>query len=624
MKQVIFYGIENKSHLDALDSFLQSQKHIAHQGIINETSDSRASSGWNTVIYTGELEELERREGCLYICFYSAPELAVSHDTSQQDWYQRHEQRLSWAMERLETTILVEEYRTFQNLTALCALLSDQYDVALSLPQLPSLKVSISELASQMGALALLQAEPKSQTLFEQLESAAELLGEDFNPSIAHRLATYQKKISEHEREAKLAHETEQANLAKITSQFKEKTTQLETANLELRSENELAFLQIHQLQEELEQAHLSATQTEQALKDELANTTIESDKTNAQLVTKNLELASENELALLQIHQLQEELEQAHLSATRAEQALKDELANTTIESDKTNAQLVTKNLELASENELALLQIHQLQEELEQAHLSATRTEQALNDELANVTIESDKKNAQLVTTNLELASENELALLQIHQLQEELEQAHLSATRTEQELKDELANVTIESDNTNAQLVTTNLDLASENELAMLQIHQLQEELEQTYLAAKQSEQSLESEQTKSQELASHNEIAAKQVLKLQSEIDQLQKSMDSKENMLDLNKQHLMDKLSEEQSKVELLNNKLAQQTTITTELQAENELALLQIHQLQEELEHYYLKYQQQASWTPLEACVSNDSSHLRTTLQLLS
>ncbi|WP_112478439.1 hypothetical protein [Vibrio variabilis] len=453
MKQVIFYGIENKSHLDALDSFLQSQKHIAHQGIINETSDSRASSGWNTVIYTGELEELERREGCLYICFYSAPELAVSHDTSQQDWYQRHEQRLSWAMERLETTILVEEYRTFQNLTALCALLSEQYDVALSLPQLPSLKVSINELASQMGALVLLHADLKSQTLFEQLESAAELLGEDFNPSIAHRLATYQKKISEHEREAKLALNTEQANLAKITSEFKEKTTQLETANFELRSENELALQQIHQLQEELEQAHLSATQTEQALKDELDNVTIESDKTNAQLVTKNLELASENELALLQIHQLQEELEQ---------------------------------------------------------------------------------------------------------------------------------------------------------------------------TYLAAKQSEQSLESERTKSQDWASQSEIAAKQLLQLQNEIDQLQKSMDSKENMLSQNKQQLMDKLSEEQSKVELLNNKLTQQTTITTELQAENELALLQIHQLQEELEHYYLKYQQQASWTPLEACVSNDSSHLRTTLQLLS
>lgn len=116
-------------------------------------------------------------------------------------------------------------------------------------------------------------------------------------------------------------------------------------ASTELRQENELLLLQLHQVQEELEKQYLCA----QALKSQLATSQQACDaevqaKTAAiaqlaaardaaaqQLHHAKNELSQENELLLLQLHQVQEELEHyflRHQQATQEKQAVEARLA--------------------------------------------------------------------------------------------------------------------------------------------------------------------------------------------------------------------------------------------------------------------------------------------------------
>jgi hypothetical protein len=90
---------------------------------------------------------------------------------------------------------------------------------------------------------------------------------------------------------------------AKFKAEFTTRTLELETSLSELKSENELALLQINQLQEELEATYLDANE----LKGELTAGA-------AALEISLSEHTAEHELALLQINQLQEELEHYYI----------------------------------------------------------------------------------------------------------------------------------------------------------------------------------------------------------------------------------------------------------------------------------------------------------------------
>jgi hypothetical protein len=228
---------------------------------------------------------------------------------------------------------------------------------------------------------------------------------------------------------------------AKLKAEFATRASAHETRISELTAENELALLQIKQLQEELETSYLNAKE----LTGELATQT-------SRLETHIAELTAENELALLQINQLQEELETTYLNANE----LKGELAVGA-------SALETRISELTAENELALLQINQLQEELKANYLNANEHK----GELA-----ASKSTLEIRIS--ELTAENELALLQINQLQEELEATYLNA----KELTGELAAG-------KSTLEIRISELSAENELALLQINQLQEELEHYYI-------------------------------------------------------------------------------------------------------------------------------------------
>ncbi|MEI6334522.1 MAG: hypothetical protein WCS87_08190 [Methylococcaceae bacterium] len=120
-----------------------------------------------------------------------------------------------------------------------------------------------------------------------------------------------------------------------------------------------------------------------------------------------------------------------------------------------------------------------------------------------------------------------------------------------------------------------------LEKENELLLLQLHQVQEELEHVFLAGE--KQKLDSKD---------------QLLKLDSQLVKTQQELATEKKKPDLSSQlqKLQSQLAETQQELATekkkpnLSNQLAAQ-------EKENELLLLQLHQVQEELEHYFLEYQ---------------------------
>ena len=150
-------------------------------------------------------------------------------------------------------------------------------------------------------------------------------------------------------------------------------------------------------------------------------------------------QLKSENELSLLQVQQLQEELENSYQEQKRTQdkltknKSLLDKVTDEASKAKKINSQLIQSKskfenniAQLKSENELSLLQVQQLQEELEMLYQHQVMTEKklALNIEASDKVATEMSVIQKSYNQQAELVAENEIALLQIQQLQEELE--------------------------------------------------------------------------------------------------------------------------------------------------------------------------------------------------------
>jgi hypothetical protein len=182
---------------------------------------------------------------------------------------------------------------------------------------------------------------------------------------------------------------------AKLKTEFTSRTSALESSLSELTAENELALLQINQLQEELEATYLNAEKVKGELAVDLTA-----------LGTQLTKFKAENELAAVRINQLQEELETTYLNAEKVKGELAVDLTA-----------LETQLTKFKAENELAAVKINQQQKELETAYSNSKKLKG-----------ESATRSSALETSLSELIAENELALLQINQLQEELEHYYI----------------------------------------------------------------------------------------------------------------------------------------------------------------------------------------------------
>jgi len=488
-----------------------------------------------------------------FVLFYSSPEVflstlghkAINHlDQAEQQWLPQTELFIQFYLEHKANAILVDSEQCERNTDAFRALIDQKFDINSELSinsdnnfqQIDDSK-KLLEQSLQLTLLVALSEHYDIQNTFENVISAADLLVEcdDYAP---------EERIS-----------TLHDNCQSIVDVNNGKHSEY----VDIVKENDQLLLQVQQLKKELkvicaqgdtnlEQLMLNKEVTKKTLVElsEFQENNNQISQEKVILENSITELTSENELSLLQVQQLQEELEATYkqhkilaekfkLNLDENEKAVDTlssfEVSNKQLAEEKT---ILENNItELTSENELSLLQVQQLQEELEATYkqhkilaekfkLDLDENEKTV-DTLSSFEV-SNKQLAQektILENNIrELTSENELSLLQVQKLQAELEATYNQLTQEKTIFESNLR------------------ELTSDNELSLLQVQQLQEELEVLFLDNK--------------------------------ELKQIEKKL-TKQNNSEIDKERLLD-------------------------LKADNEIALLQIQQLQEELEFYFTKY----------------------------
>jgi len=179
--------------------------------------------------------------------------------------------------------------------------------------------------------------------------------------------------------------------------------------------------------------------------------------------------------------------------------------------------------------ENELLLQQLHQVQEELEgyyrEAQEKATAHREA-TEENERLTRERDEANARADKVAEETRAQTEKVETLEKTLNERTGERDQQAQRAA-DRQQEIDRLTTERDETNQKAT----DAAEENELLLLQLHQVQEELESYYLEA--------------QEKESARRQAAEENERLQKRCDELQRERDSFEYHLGRTRQWIAD-------------------------------------------------------------------------------
>jgi hypothetical protein len=146
-----------------------------------------------------------------------------------------------------------------------------------------------------------------------------------------------------------------------------------------------------------------------------------------------------------------------------------------------------------------------------------------------------------------------------------------------------------------------IETQAKLATEeNELLLLQLHQVQEELEHYFLENQNKEQEFQAQQAQINSLIETNTQNSNSLLRELEQVKQeselyfnlcQDKENESQTQQAQIN--HLTQVIETEKQntgEIQIANERIAYITQ-------ENELLLLQLHQVQEELEHYFLQYQ---------------------------
>ena len=374
------------------------------------------------------------------------------------------------------------------------------------------------------------------------------------------------------------------------------------------------------------------------------ANAALNTAKSENEIVQKELTQKAEQKAEVIaqltqQVETLQNELESAVNEVTNTKNAASEfEAKYKNVSSEITakkeeNTAIAEENRELKSESELLLLQTQQLQEELESVFAEAKNSKAVAADldskykEATNKLTQANEEKQKLVNEKAEQEAENELLSLQIQQLQEELESVFAEANNSKTIVADldskykEATNKLTQVSAEKQKLANEKAEQESENELLLLQIQQLQEELEATFLALsnlkadfkriEQDNKQLQ-ENAKAEEIASaQDKVVAKKINDIEEEkallilqISQLQEELESTFAQAEETKKA-------EDSLIQNLETKLAQAEKHSPELQrelenamSEQELLQLQIKQLQEELEFYFTEYQKLKGESP--------------------
>jgi hypothetical protein len=375
------------------------------------------------------------------------------------------------------------------------------------------------------------------------------------------------------------------------TTELKQKVSDLQARVTEVKDahENELAAkAAVQQELAENKQAHDEAYKTH-----EQTTAALKRNISDLQSRVTEVKDAHENELAAkIAVQQKLAENKQAHGEACKTHEqttaALKQKIADLQArvtkvkevhdETLKSQAELNKKHAarvsvldnklsEAKSEEELFVLQVAQLQEELEGSHSASIASQGKL--------VEQVKQLQQKLQTQ-----KNEVTdLRQQHAILVDLEAKKLAAALTK-----------------NSELVGELKQKRSERELLVLEKEQLQEELESLYQTNKELNDKrakyganiadLQQRVANIPALEAENEKAGLRVTQLQEKF----------ESLSEINK-NLNEKDIKHVGNIAELHQRIAN----IPALEAENKIAVLQIDQLQEELEFYYLQLQEKGA-----------------------
>ncbi len=305
----------------------------------------------------------------------------------------------------------------------------------------------------------------------------------------------------------------------------------------------------------------------------------------HADLLVKKESLESQVALELVEIASLNSQLAQIR-------QELKD-----------ANAEKSTELTQVKSDADLLLEQLHQVQEELETVFLR----EQAVQSQLTQLKPQIEtlqKEKSALATDRDAKAKQLTEALAAKDALAKEKAQfitARDAQTKQLSDLKEAKESV----DQEKSQLSAQKTELEKDNGQLLSQLHTVQEELETVFLR----EQSVQTQlpQVKAQLDA------------LQKEKSQLATSRDAQTKQLTELKSAKDASDKEKAALVAELASLKVQLTAQQRDLKQENDLMLLQLHQVQEELEHYFLEHEklqkteqaQTQRWQRLESRLPN-------------
>lgn len=286
------------------------------------------------------VERKNKQAETMELMFYCSPEIYLAENTADKscsvllaEWEDKTQQLLNYTIENPEHCVLVDLGFVLSNPSEFVAFIKQTLDIELSSTQYG--RLGNSQLAMQCTQLIDCDS---TQECYEDIMAAADLFDEQSEQAVAERLKSYL-----------LATELESG---KLKAERDEAKAQLENKTKDLGCENELALLQIHQLQEELESSFVSLnklttenttlTEEKQALELESGKLKVERDEAKALAETTTKDLECENELALLQIHQLQEELEFYYMKLQSVSSVKLNSQANINVDEIKPSLQLL------------------------------------------------------------------------------------------------------------------------------------------------------------------------------------------------------------------------------------------------------------------------------------------
>ena len=303
------------------------------------------------------------------------------------------------------------------------------------------------------------------------------------------------------------------------------------------------------------------------------------------------LAVQAEREAGVQHTERLQAQLAQAQAQA----QALQADL-----QAARAQAQAA------AEESELLLHQLHQVQEELEDQFRNRHAAEQARH-ELQQQVQALEPEAARLREEARQALHTREALQQAAAQSTQALEEAQRALEQARQELQAHTGQHEAEVARLQAELAQARqrvTDATEEADLILVQLHQVQEELEEQFRNRRAAEQARLELQQQVQALepeAVRLREEARQALhtreSLQQAAAQSTQALEEAQRALEQARQELQAHTGQHEAEVARLQAELAQARQRVTDATEEADLILVQLHQVQEELEEHYLRRQ---------------------------